>query len=369
MPGTRTRVAHVIDDLGHGGAQRQLLLAASELAGDIDASVVVLSDRVDPYAPLLRERGVDVVVLARRSHLEPARVAALARALRSRRVHLVHGVLDASNGYAFLAARLLGRPVVLSLRSDRLGVAGARAAVLRWMLRRADAVTVNSYSGRDHLLREVGVRADRVHLVPNIVPAPPVARAEAGGDVVGCVGRLTAVKRFEAVIEALARLRRSRPAARLVVVGDGPCRRRLEAAAARAGVSGQVEFTGAVDDAAPLIARFSCLVVASQHEGLTNVALEALSLGVPVVAVAAGDLPRVVAPGRTGVLAPDGSPPSLAGAIEQALSSPALRAAAAVEGPRLVREQFSAERARRSLAELYAALRGPDPKRIGRRHP
>jgi glycosyltransferase involved in cell wall biosynthesis len=360
MPDARPRVAFVIDDLGHGGAQRQLFLAATELAADVNACVVVLSERVDPYARRLRERGVEVVVVPRRSPLEPTRVRALARALRSLRAQVVHGALDASNGYAFVAARLLRRPVVLSLRSDRLVVAGPRAAALRWALRRADAVTVNSFAGRDHLLGRVGLRADRVHLIPNIVPPPAVARADApGADVVGCVGRLTGVKRFEAVIEALPVVRRSCPSARLLVVGDGPCRERLHAAAVRGGVAGEVEFAGAVDDAGAHIARCACVVVASQHEGLTNVALEALGLGVPVVAVPAGDLPRVIVPDHTGVIARDASPAALAAAIVHALTSPALRAAARVEGPRLVREQFSAESARRALSGLYRRLLAP----------
>ena len=357
MERSAPRVAWVIDDLGHGGAQRQLYLTVRALSGDVDARVVVLSGRVDPYAARLRALGVPVDVIARRSHLEIARVRALVRTLRASRVQVVHGLLDASNAYAFLAGRALRLPVVLSLRSDRLHVTGARAAALRWMLRRAEAVTVNSEAGHDHLLGALRVPGARVHRVPNIVlpPPSPGGSARTAGSV-GCVGRLVAVKRFEAVIEAFPEVRRAVPGASLVVVGDGPCRARLEAAAARTGLGAAVKFTGAVEDAAERIAGLSCLVVASEHEGLANAALEAMAAGTPVVTVPAGDLPRLVTPGVTGVIARDGSPPSLAAAIVEVLRTPALAESAAREGPRVVGEKFPVETARRVLVDLYRHL-------------
>jgi glycosyltransferase involved in cell wall biosynthesis len=349
------RIVYVIDDLGHGGAQRQLYLTARALAGEARVTVVSLSGTVEPYARRLRELGTAVVVIPRRGHLEAARVRALVAAVAAADATVVHGFLDASNAYAFLAARARRIPAALSLRSDRLRVTGPRAAVLRWMLRRSDAVTVNSEAGRDHLLHAVGVDAARVHLVGNIVET---ATAPAGptGAVIGCVGRLVDVKRFETVIEALPAVRESIPEARLVIVGDGPCRARLEATAARLGVTPLVTFTGATEDAVTRIAGFGCLVVASEHEGLTNAALEALSLGVPVVAVPAGDLPRVVRDGATGLIAADGSPAAIAAAVTTVLRSPSLRETAAREGPALVRERFSAESARRTLLDLYARL-------------
>jgi glycosyltransferase involved in cell wall biosynthesis len=353
MSSRNPRVAFVIDDLGHGGAQRQLWLTAAALAGRTDVHVVSLSSAIDPYAHRLANGGVQVTVLPRRSGLEPARLWALMRALRAYRPDVVHGVLAGSDAYAFVAARLLRTPVVLSLRSDRLDVTGPRARVLRWMLRHADAVTVNSRAGHRHLVASVGVAEARLVLVPNIVavhaPAP-------GGvaPVVGCVGRLVELKRFDAVIAAMAMVRERVPAARLVLVGDGPRRAPLEAAARDLG--GAVEFAGAVDDAAPLMAGFACLVVASAYEGIPNAALEALALGVPVAAVPAGDLPEVVVDGVTGVIARDGSPAALADAITRALTDGALRDSARREGPRMMREGFASDRTRDLLANLYLRL-------------
>jgi glycosyltransferase involved in cell wall biosynthesis len=225
------------------------------------------------------------------------------------------------------------------------------------MLRSADAVTVNSLAGKDYLVNTLGVRDDRVCYVPNIVELSATPRdANPVAPIVGAVGRLVALKRFGAIIDAMTAVRRSVPGARLVIVGDGPARTSLETLARREGVADAVEFTGAVDDAGIQVARFACLVVASTFEGLPNAALEALALGVPVVTVAAGDLPRVVTDGVTGIIARDASPEALADALIRALTSEMLRASAAREGPRLMREEFSAARARDQLLKLYTRL-------------
>jgi len=355
MNGDRMRVTFVIDDLGYGGAQRQLYHLANALRQSADLDVIVISEQVEPYLGRLRGLGVDVSVIPRRAPLEMARARALIACLRARQAGIVHAMLEASNTYAFVAARTLRRPLVVSLRDSRLLFTGARLMALRWIYRHADAVTVNSLAGREHLLHVVGVPAGRVHLVPNIVPlSDSLPRPDpAPGPLLGCIGRLSEQKRFHAVIEAMPAVRRVFPGARLEIIGEGPLREHLEATARRVGADAYTEFTGPVDDPAPRMARFACLVIASGHEGVPNVALEAMAIGLPVVAVAIGDLAQVVHHGVTGTIAHDGSAESLAQAIIATLSSGELAASAAREGPRLVREQFSEAAARERSLEVY----------------
>lgn len=358
MPTRARRIVFVIDDLGHGGAQRQLVLIASALKASFDPHVVVLSSVVDPHAAALRANGVPVVVVPRRHGMDAARVAAVARAVPD--AGLLHGFLDASNAYAFLAARMIRRPVVMFLSSDRVTLHGTRAHAYKWMLRRADAVTVNSAAGDAFLTGALGLAPQRVVRVPNIVPEaplPPLPTADAR--VIGCVGRLAAVKRFDAVIRALPAVRARVPGATLLIVGDGPERPALEALARDTGAGEAVTFAGALDRPLDAMAGMSCLVLASAFEGLPNAALEALSIGVPVVAAAAGDLGDVVEDGVTGVLAGGSSPDAIAGAVVRALESPGLRESARREGPRRMRERHSQDVVLRDLIGLYHRLIPP----------
>jgi GalNAc-alpha-(1->4)-GalNAc-alpha-(1->3)-diNAcBac-PP-undecaprenol alpha-1,4-N-acetyl-D-galactosaminyltransferase len=348
------RIGFVIDDLGHGGAQRQLVLIASALRHEFALRVVVLSSTVEPHATALRALGIPVTVIRRRSNLDAWRLAGLVRALRG--VDVIHGFLDASNVYAFLAARALGCSTVLFLNSDRIMLGGARRRLLTWMLHHADAVTVNSAAGETFLTRSLRIPPARVHRVPNIVPAAPPAPGPRDGPVIGCVGRLVAIKRFDAVIAALPRVREVVPGARLVIVGDGPEHAPLQALARKLGVADAVTLAGASDSPLEAMAGMSCLVLASAFEGLPNVALEAMSLGLPVVAAPAGDLAAIVEDGVTGVHAADTSPQALAAAIVRALTDTDLRAAARREGPGRMRERFSEALVLRDLIATYHRL-------------
>ena len=350
-------VGFVIDNLGHGGAQKQLVLLATALAPRIAARVYVLSSIDQPHGRTLRARGIPVKTFARRSGLEIARLRDLKRAMKADHVDVVHGFLDAANVYAYMAGRRLGRPTILSLRSERLRLGGVRGVALRWMLRRADAVTANSEAGRAFLVDRLQVAASRVHRIPNIVAtAESTPTSDAPRSLVGCVGRAVALKRFDAVLRAFPLVRASVPAARLEIVGDGPELGALRALARELRVDEAVEFTGALDDATPRMRHFSCLVVASEFEGLPNAALEAMSLGVPVVAPPVGDLPSLVTDGVTGVVVRDVSPAALSTGVVRALTDAALRARAHDEAPKRIRERYSVEMALAAMLPLYERL-------------
>lgn len=286
------------------------------------------------------------------------RLTRVARAMAADRVDVVHGFLDAANIYAFMAGRLLGKPTILSLRSNRLMMSGVRARVVRAMLRRTDAVTVNSAAGRAFLVDTLGVAAARVVHVPNIAPVPARADARPGDAVplVGCVGRLVELKRYDLVLRAFPLVRSAVPGARLEIVGEGPMRGSLQALARTLGIEDAVGFAGAVDDAATRIARMSCLALTSDFEGLPNAALEAMGFGIPVIARPVGDVPSIVIDGSTGVIVHDTSAEPLAAAIVRGLTDPALRAHARVDGPQLLRERYSPEAALAVLVPLYHRL-------------
>jgi len=114
------------------------------------------------------------------------------------------------------------------------------------------------------------------------------------------VGRLISLKRVDKILEAVARI----PELGLVVIGDGPERPRLEQQAVSLGISERVYFAGqrSHEETLRLMASCDFLVLNSIHEGLPHVVLEAMALGLPVVATAVGGTPEVVKDGETGVL-------------------------------------------------------------------
>ena len=169
-----------------------------------------------------------------------------------------------------------------------------------------------------------GLDEQRVEVLPNSAPA--VSEPQAEGLPPGTfvfAGRLTAQKGLATAIEALARV----PAARLVLVGDGPERADLERRAREAGLDGRIEFRGARphEDVLRVLAGAEAALLPSEWENLPHAAVEALAVGTPVVATPVGGVPEVVHDGVNGLLVPPGSARALAAAIERLLGDAELR--------------------------------------------
>ena len=133
------------------------------------------------------------------------------------------------------------------------------------------------------------------------------------------VAELNANKRNADVIEALALVADRR--ARLAILGDGPLRAELEALVDRRGLGDRVRLAGFIPDVRPVIASADALVLASHREGLARSVMEALSLGVPVIASTARGNAELVGPDR-GILVPVGDPRALATAMDRLIADP-----------------------------------------------
>ena len=290
------------------------------------------------------ERPCEVEVVSRRLPF-PIRYGQVA--LRGARAARRADVLYASATYAAaaIASLLARRPLVAKLVSDpayeraqRYGLFtgtledfqrfGSRPVRLLKALRTRSlrhAVTIVVPST---YLAEIaggwGLRRDRIHVVTNPTPPPREVepeRLEPGTFVF--VGRLTRQKALGTAIEAVAGV----PEARLVLVGEGPERPQLEQLAAASAGADRIEFRGASsrDDALRTVAGAAAALLSSDWENLPHSAVEALSVGVPVVATAVGGVPEVVRDGENGLLLPAGRPDLLAAALRRVLTEDGLR--------------------------------------------
>ncbi len=147
----------------------------------------------------------------------------------------------------------------------------------------------------------------------------PAENSGARGHYFVSVGRLHPQKQISVVLEAFA-ASRLRESYRYVIVGDGKVRRKLEDRARSLGIADRVDFTGNRTDAGRIIAGAAFLVSASEKEGFPNVLIEALSLGVPVIAADCKTGPKeIVSPGSNGFLFPVGDAGALARLMDNLL--------------------------------------------------
>ncbi|MCO6457053.1 MAG: glycosyltransferase, partial [Pirellulaceae bacterium] len=184
-----------------------------------------------------------------------------------------------------------------------------------------------------------GFSADRVHWIPNGVGAPPVEHAAASRRrlreqlqvpadrlLLGSVGRLAPIKDFGTAIAALAEMNRRGTPADLLLVGDGPERERLAEQARRHQVERQVHFLGYRRDVGDCLSACDIYVNSSLGEAMSLSILEAMALGLPVVATDVGDNARMVAgPPPCGRVVPPNQPSALAGELAGLAADKGLR--------------------------------------------
>ncbi|HEX4824868.1 MAG TPA: glycosyltransferase family 4 protein [Candidatus Polarisedimenticolaceae bacterium] len=198
------------------------------------------------------------------------------------------------------------------------------------LLRRMKRVFVVSDATRQFLLRQ-SIDDRNIDIVRNsiVLDAYPFGyRSEAlkagsglqASDlVIGCIGRLSEEKGQRVLLEAFPKVLERVPAARLAFAGDGPDERYLRDRVTALGLEPVVHFLGHRNEIREVFGGLDLLVLSSFTEGLPNVVLEAMALGVPVVATAVGGTPELVRNGETGWLVPSGDAEALATAISDAL--------------------------------------------------
>ena len=201
----------------------------------------------------------------------------------------------------------------------------------------------------------------KLETVPNGVHIPPWAARKAvsgtgGPPVILFVGRLRHAKGLDVLLHALAGL----PVAgyQLRIVGDGELRKSLENLAVTLGVRDKIVFLGFRSDVTALMSSADCLVLPSRWEGMPNVVLEAMAIGLPVVATRVGGIPEVIEHGLTGWLVPPEDPLALAAALATALADRRRARCIAESARQRVARDYSIEAMSERTLEVYTQVLG-----------
>jgi glycosyltransferase involved in cell wall biosynthesis len=330
-------IAILVNSMGAGGAERAMVNLAGELASRGRPVALIVVREEGPLRDLVAP---DVEIVDLRAYRVAAALPALVRWLRAERPRVLLSACANSNVVAVLAARLAGggiRTVAseqttlsrVALETRRLRHRLVPPAA-RWAYPRADAMVAVSSGVADDLESALNLPRDRIDVIPNpLTPGiaahaaavPPHAWLRDGGPpVLLAVARLTAAKDLPMLLHAFAKLRAVRPA-RLLVLGEGEERSRLEALVEQLELGDDVDLAGYCANPYPAMAAADALVLSSRREGLPTVLVEALSLGTPVVATDCLSGPReILEDGRLGRLVPPGDPAAFAEAMEAVLA-------------------------------------------------
>jgi len=324
------------------------------------------------FADATRAAGIETHVIRERYRFDPGVIAQL----REITARAKPDIVQTHNGKSHLLIKSLR-----DLRTHRLWFAfqhGYQHTNLllrlynqfdRLSLRSADRVVsvCRAFSPR---LIAYGVKPERIRVLHNAaVPTPPIpegerarVRAQLGirrdGPVLLTIGRLSLEKGHADLLRALGRLRSSLPEWYLVIVGFGPERNALGELARSLGIGEQVVFAGFHPDVSAFYAIADLFVLPSHSEGSSNVLLEAMMAGVPIVATDAGGNPEIVTHEETGLLVPVGDQAALARAVSRVLHEPLLTSRLVESARARAASEFSEDHYRRRLVGFYAEALG-----------
>ncbi|MGC9083181.1 MAG: glycosyltransferase family 4 protein [Anaerolineae bacterium] len=269
--------------------------------------------------------------------------------------------------YAIAGARQGGIPIVLVgaiHTEDRWGY--ERKMILQ-AIRRADAYIAYTFYERDYLIVR-GIPEERITVIGGGVDADAFIRANGwvvrerygwgNNPVIGFVGKQTARKRLDVLIEAMQRVWNEQPEVHLLLAGaQTPHSLQIAERVKRLPLSQWSQVTIVTDfreeEKPGLLAACDIFVLPSAEESLGIAFLEAWAAGKPVIGVRAGAIPSVVDDGRDGLLVPYGDPESLARAILLLLADPARRTAMGQAGQKKVRDHYTWEIFAGRVREVY----------------
>lgn len=321
-------------------------------------------------------------------------VARLAYWCKSERVVLVHAHDFYSNLIGLMAGRLVGARVIASRRDLAHWLSPSKQRFLSWVCRAADRVVANAEAVVEHAVKELDVPRERVTLIPNgldlerfdaelrLAPVPPLdltagaqkeaaetegapAQAPIAAPIIAPIVAMVANmhlpdKGHGDLLTAVALLRERGRRLKVLFVGDGAERPRIEQRVVQLGLADSVHFLSRRDDVPRILAHVDLLCLPSWAEGFPNAVMEAMAASLPVVVTAVGGCPELVADGQNGLVVPPREPPALAEAIERILFGMGRKAARVMgrKGRAIIRERYSLDSSAARLAELYDALVG-----------
>jgi glycosyltransferase involved in cell wall biosynthesis len=372
---TSARILKVVPTLMCGGTEHQFMTLSRLLdQARFDLEFACLR-RWGPFIQELQDRGLplsEYPVASFRNVRTVALQARLARHIARRRIQIVHAYNFYGNVFAVPPARVAAPVVIASIRDRGPYLTPMQKRVQRYACQFADCVLVNAEAVRDWLVGD-GYDPSKIVVIRNGVDlsrfsAPPERdriRHElglpGGTPLVAVVSRLTRLKGLEQFLEAAAALAPRFPQARFVIAGetsphDGWYLTQLQQLADRLGVTGRVIFAGLRSDVPSLLSGVDVAVMPSLNEALSNVLLESMAAGAPVVATRVGGTPEALVDGETGLLVAPGDSAGLAASIGTLLDDQALAARLGHAARRRIADHFSVERMVRATEQLYLDL-------------
>ena len=336
MPFSKTSIAFVIESLGSGGAERQLIELIKHVDRERFSIRILTYTSPDYYLPDAQKANVPVFTLIRRGKWDFRPVFRLAHWLASGEVNIVHAFLSTANLYAVLAKKCARRgKVIVSERSTADNYNKTTRFMRKLVFRFAYLSVTNSTMAYRVLAHSLHLAKEKLSFIPNVVdmkrfhPVDTQMRGvlrtkfgwREGERIVLTVASFKAAKNYPGMVRSLIDFRPSDIPLRFFWLGhaeDHSLFLEIKRQIIDLGFEHLVSILELKYEVAELYCACDIFVLNSLWEGTPNVVLEAMACGCPVIATDVGDVSRYVISGITGWLIPPNDPDALCATLESA---------------------------------------------------
>lgn len=362
----KINVYHLIWGLTPGGAEQQLATIVTGLDSEkYRVAVGCLSVRGE-VADYLESNGIEVDFIKKRPGADYFGYRRLRALLARRKIDILHTHIFTANLWGRLAGKAAKIPVLISHEhSDFSLEKGTRRIIDRLLAYRTKKIIAVSEDLRKRIIFEEGILPDKVLTIKNGIDwgrmKPRHTRLEmrralgiSGENVlVGIVGALEPRKDHHTFLQAARIAVTLAPELRFLVVGDGPMRDELEKEVLALHIKDFIQFAGLRSDIPDLLRALDIYVSSSTTEGISIALLEAMYMGLPVIATDVGGTPEVVRDDETGLLVPKSNPDIMAEMLVRLAGNPEERRKLGQAGYNLAVNEFSADSMVAKISDLY----------------
>jgi glycosyltransferase involved in cell wall biosynthesis len=361
------KVLHIISSGGMYGAEAVILNLSRSLNESSHSSVLgVFANAPNPNLQLHQnalKEGIESNLIPCGGQIDRTVTTHIRELVARTGADVVHAHGYKADVYVYFALRGTRVPFVSTchnwLKDNPL--VSFYGMVDRFVLRSYAGVIAVSDEVKARLLK-AGVNREKIHLIRNGIDLRPFTGAtpslrgqsdQDGVSTVGWVGRLSREKGADIFLRAAARVLAECPGTRFIVVGDGPDLAMLKALSAEIGINDSVSFVGRREDMPAVYASLDVMVSSSRQEGLPMAILEGMASGLPLVAMAVGDVPSLVLERHTGILVPSENVELLAAGMIELVRNYALREQFSAAARDRIQKEFSAERMAKEYLRVY----------------
>ncbi|MEE8574292.1 MAG: glycosyltransferase [Thermodesulfobacteriota bacterium] len=366
------KVLHIFATLPVGGAEEHLRTVLLTMDSSVFEATVCCIGETGVIGEEIAALGFDLVGLGRmkKKRWDWQIVKAIEAIINERGIDLVHTQLYHANMYGRLAAFRARKPVIITEHNVYATYKYKRRLINRFLGKRTDRVIAVSKPVSDYIIERDGLDPSLVEVIYNGID---VERFTESGDseraevrkelglaadtpVVGMIARLSKQKGHTYMLKALKEVKKTVPALKAIVAGDGPLKDEITTEANSLGLARDVIFLGARRDVPRLLKAMDIYLMPSLWEGHPIALLEAMASGLPVVAARVGGVPNVITDGVDGILIDPEDTAALISSMTELLIDSERAASIGAEAAKCIAAKFSAGAMVSKMERLYTEV-------------